>query len=77
MDNISIVSVSGAARRIEDSESNIRYLADTGKLPCLRDADSGRRMFFLADLERFRKQREAKRKAKNGKPVLRLKHKRT
>jgi excisionase family DNA binding protein len=52
-----LLTTSGAARLAGTSESNIRYLAKTGKLPCTRLAYGGLRLFARADIQRLAERR--------------------
>jgi excisionase family DNA binding protein len=52
-----LVTTSTAAKMAGTSESNIRYLAKTGKLPCTRLAHGGLRLFARADIQRLAERR--------------------
>jgi hypothetical protein len=49
-----LISVSDASHVLRVSESNVRWAADRGKLPCRRDS-AGRRLFRLGDLLIYRR----------------------
>jgi hypothetical protein len=56
------LGTSATARELTLSESRVRQLAATGRLPSIR-TDAGQFLFDPADVERFRSERAARREA--------------
>jgi excisionase family DNA binding protein len=64
------LGVSATARRLDVSAQTVRDLADAGKLPVLRTA-SGQRLFEAADVERVRRERRGRQRARARKVTRR------
>jgi excisionase family DNA binding protein len=61
-------TTSWVARQLEVSSERVRQLERAGKLHATR-TENGQRLFRRADVERFRRQREAEAGRRRGEPV--------
>ena len=59
-----LLEVGPASRHLNISPEWTRHLADTGQLPPFAVTPSGRRLFKLADVEKFRRLREQRDEAR-------------
>ncbi len=69
-----LLGLTEAAKRLQISVVHLRSLCDQGALPSIRDS-AKRRLFKPDDVAVFKQQREREKKA-NGKPKLHLKSRR-
>ena len=63
MEDITLLGLVEAARRLGLSVETVRYLADTQEIPCVRDS-ARRRLFFPADISGYHQRRSANRRAR-------------
>ena len=63
MEEITLLGLVEAARRLSLTVDTVRYLADTGEIPCMRDS-ARRRLFFPADISRYHQRRSANRQTR-------------